>query len=239
LLDSDIEELQKSLEADAPEEELEELEKSVGDDDADTDDESEGSEEDSEDDEDADDSDDEDNEDSEEEEEMEKSVGSDLRKSLADDHGQAFEVSDFLTALVDEMGFGMEGLQKSLTHMTKQQVAIVKSLTTVAQVVQDMAMKVEGLESENAELRKSLDTIAERPVGRKSVVNQREVQTLQKSIDTPANGAPLTRKAIGDILMKSFEAGELNGGEIARFEGGVGLDKLNLPPRLKNELGLK
>jgi hypothetical protein len=76
----------------------------------------------------------------------------------------------------------------------------------------------------------------ERPVGRKSMVNQREVQTLQKSMDA---GRPLTRKQAGDILMKSFEAGEINGSEIARFEAGVPLERLNLPSKVKSELGLQ
>lgn len=241
LLDTDLEELQKSLELEDGEEE-EELEKSVGGDDeggADEDDNEGGSEEDEEDgEEDGEDEGEEDEED-EEDEDVEKSVGSELRKSLADEHGQAFEVSDFLTSLVDEVGFGMEGLQKSMTHMTKQQAVIVKSLTSLVTVVQETAQQLEEVKAENAELRKSLGEVLERPVGRKSVVNQREVQTLQKSMGAGnGSGKPLTRQAVVEILTKSFESGEISGGAVTRFEGGVPLDRLNLPESVKSKLGL-
>lgn len=231
LLDSELEELQKSLEMD--DEEDEELVKSVDGDEDDTEDTDDDSE-----DEDSEDGDDDAEDGDEENEEVEKSTGSTLRKSLAEDHGQAFEVSDFLTSLVDEIGFSLEGVQKSMGHMTKQQATIVKSIMSLVQTQQDMAIKIEGLESENAELRKSLGEMLERPVGRKSVVNQREVTTLTKSMGNEGGGAPLTRRQVQEVLEKSFEKGELKGSEIARFEAGVSLERLNLPSSVKAQLGM-
>lgn len=245
LLDTNLEELQKSLQADESDEEGtedEELEKSVSTSDEDGDeDDTDNSEDESEDDGD-DDSDDEGDEGDDDEDD--KPQGSSLRKSLAESGNDAFEVSEFLTELTDKIGYSLEGLEKSLTNMTKQnhvvteqQGVIVKSLLSLGQVVQEMTQKVEGLEAENSELRKSLDTIAERPVGRKSVVNQREVQTLQKSIGSEP-GKPLTRREASEILTKSFEIGEINGTELVRFEGGVPLGELRLPVSVKSKLGL-
>lgn len=246
LLDADLEELQKSLdvtdeddeEMENGEEENEDLEKSNGGE-GDNGGSENGEEDDDEDvdDEDVDDEDDEDSEDGEEDEDMEKSIHSDLHKSLSEDHGQAFEVSDWLSALVDELGFGMEGIQKSMTHMTKQQGVITKSLMTAVQVIQDLSQRVEGQDATIETLQKSLNDVLERPIGRKSVVNQREVHTLTKSMGYEG-GRELTKTEIGEILQKSFEAGELNGSEVVRYESGVPLDKLNLTPQVKSKLGL-
>lgn len=235
LLDSDLEELRKSMELDSDEDqdqedyeegEGEELEKSMDEDDSSSeeDEDEEGSE--SEDD-------DEDGEDG-----MEKSMRTELSKSLADEHGQAFEVSDFLTSLVDEIGFGLEGMEKSIMGVTKQNNAIVKSLETFGSVMQQALNKIESLEADNAELQKSLGAVLNRPVGRKGVVNQREVQTLSKSLSGDEQPKRLNRKQIDDILMKSFDAGEIQGSVITRFEGGVPLNQLNLPDHLQKSLGL-
>ena len=245
LLDTELEELQKSLELEDDEAE-EELQKSAG---ADDDSEDDSNDEDMNDDEDTDDEDsdadddeDADDEDSDEDddEDVEKSFGSSLRKSLSEEHGQAqaFEVSEFLTALVDELGYGMEGLQKSLMHMTKQQRTIVKSLSTVVTALQEVAQRMETLEAENEDLRKSLGEVLNRPIGRKSVVNQREVTTITKSMGTAEQGKPMTKVQVMEILEKSFEAGELSGSEVIRFNNGVPLEKLNLPPSVKAKLGL-
>ena len=237
LLDTDLEELKKSLELDEEDDlELEEeLNKSMdGDQDSDdSEDEDDAEDEDTEED-DSDEDEDEDG-DSDEDEEVEKSYKTELTKSLAKEHGQAFEVSDFLTALTDEIGFGLEGLQKSLGHVTKQQNAIVKTLASMGELVKSLAGELQQVRAENAELRKSLGDVLERPVGRKSVVNQREVTTLTKSMGA---GQPLTRAQVEDVLVKSFEAGELNGSEVIRWNAGVPLEQLNLPDSVKSKLGL-
>jgi hypothetical protein len=233
LLDSDLDELQKSLEMDdeTSEEETEELNKSHGEKEDDSED------TDSDDDSDNDDSDDDEEED--DDEEMEKSASSELRKSLEEDHGQAFEVTEFLGAWVDEVGFNLEGLQKSMGNMTKQQTVLVKSLASVVTVVREMTQQLEEVKTENVELRKSLGEVLERPVGRKSVVNNREATTLTKSLGDEGNGKPLNRKQTQDVLEKSFEKGDLKGSEIARFEAGVPLNRLNLPESVKTQLGME
>lgn len=238
LLDTDLEELQKSLEADSDgdvneeeyvDEEEENIEKSqsAGDDEPADDGEGEG----------ADEGDDE-GADEDKDEQVEKSYRTDLSKSLADSgHEHAFEVSDFLADLTDEIGFTLNGFEKSMGNMTKTQHAIVKAITTMGDMMKSMASENASLHGEVGELRKSLDGVMNRPVGRKGVVNQREVQTLQKSLDGQG-GAPRSRAEIGEILMKSFEAGEIPGSHISRFEAGTPLDSMDLPDTLKSKLGL-
>lgn len=157
-----------------------------------------------------------------------------LSKSLASEHPQAFEVSDFLVTLTDEIGFGLEGLEKSMNFMRKQNKQLVKSITSMMEVVQELTERVEELQADNETLKKSLEDIVNRPVGRKSVVTQKERATVQKSVET----APLSHAETLKILMKSFEAGEVKGSEIARYEAGVPLERLNLPESLKERLGI-
>lgn len=234
LLDTDLEELQKSLEMDDEELEEEELVKSQngdGGDDGDEEDEDNG---------------DDGNEDDEEDEEIEKSLKTDFAKSLAKEPGtaQAFDVSDFLASIADEIGFSMDGFNKSLSHVTKQQAATVQVLTSVGELMKSLSNELKEVKADNAELQKSLSEVLQRPVGRKSVVNQREVQTITKSMGG-ANGndggeKPLTRGRVLEVLNKSFDAGNMKlGSEIMRFEAGVSVDKLNLPESVKTELGLQ
>lgn len=237
LLDADLEELKKSLELDSEEnqdeedQEDEELTKSI---EEDGDDSSEGGESDGE---------DGDEDEEGDDEEMEKSVeGSELRKSLAQDHSQAFEVSDFLSSIADEIGFAMEGMEKSIMGVSKTQNTLVKALTSFGDVIQKAVDKIENLETRNEELEKSLTAILQRPVGRKGVVNQREVQTLTKSLGDQGQPVKLTRKQVLDALEKSFDAGEIAGSVITRFEGGVPLSQLQqegkLPETLQKSIGL-
>jgi hypothetical protein len=240
LLDTDLEELRKSLEVE--DEEENELLKSKNKEDSEEGDEEEGSEEGDDEEEGSEEGDDEEEgseEGDDEEEGTEKSLKSDFAKSLAaqEENAKALEVSDFLSNLVDEVGFQMDGFSKSMTYVTKQQSAITKALMSVGELIKGLSDKVESLEAENGELQKSLNGLLERPVGRKSVVSTREAVTLQKSMGSEGV-KPATQAQIGAVLMKSFEAGELAGSEVARFEAGVSLDKLRLPASVKQELGL-
>jgi uncharacterized protein YoxC len=216
LLDSDLEELQKSIAADNEDEQEDDEEENESDED-------QSSEDDNEDDDHEEEGDNEDDEDSE-------AGTSTLRKSLAESgQGQAFEVSDFLTAIADEIGFGLEGVEKSMMSVTKQNNAIVKSLATFGDVMQkamatieEQAEKIDGLE-------KSLSEVMSRPVGRKGVVNQREVQTLSKSLNNGGQ-APrnLTREKVSDVLVKSAVDGDIPYSAVSRFEAGVPLQSLGL-----------
>lgn len=244
LLDADLEELQKSLEADneddqdvneddyQDEDENEEVEKAL---DTDGDEGDEGEPEGDEDDEEGEPEGDEEGD--EEGEEVEKSFRTDLSKSLSNEHKQAFEVSDFLLNLTDEIGYSLEGMEKSIMSVAKSNNAIVKSLATFGSVMQSALSKIEALEAQNEDLQKSLSDVMNRPVGRKGVVNQREVQTLSKSLGSQGQ-APRNRKEVEDLLMKSFEAGEIPGSVITRFEAGTPLQNMNLPDNLKKSLGL-
>lgn len=217
LLDTDLEELQKSIAAEDTEDEQEDDEEEGSYDDEDQSSEDDDHEE------------GDDDEDEEGSDEPEAPEGSNLRKSLSEEHGQAFEVSDFLTSLADEFGFGVEGIEKSMMNMTKQNNAIIKSLATFGSVMQQAMTKIDTLEAQNEELTKSLSEVMNRPVGRKGVVNQREVQTLSKSLN---NGGPapvrLTREKISDILVKSAVAGDIPNSAVSRFEAGVPLQSLGL-----------
>lgn len=240
LLDESLEELEKSLQADFEDDfeddEEDDLNKSMNEDDDDEDDNKDDSKDDENDD------DDEDDKKDDKKDDLKKSIKSGFAKSLAEDEGtaKAFEVSDFLVGLSDEVGFHFDGFEKSLMATRKQNDAISKSLLSVAELVKSLSQEVTGLKDENEDLKKSLDEVLNRPVGRRSVVNNREVQTLTKSIDgagggTPS-GKPRTRGEVVDILLKSMDAGEIGGSEIARFEGGVPLDKLGLPQSVISKL---
>ena len=223
LLDEDLEELQKSLDFDN-EGDDDELEKSI---DNDEEDENENEDEGDEGDEDDD-------------EDVEKSLTrTDFAKSFGEqnDNAQALEVSDFLSNLVDEIGFHMDGFEKSLGANRKQTVAVVNAVSTMAELVKSLTEEVQSVKEQHAELQKSFDQVASLPVGRRSVVNNREIQTLNKSMGAGGAGQPLSRMQIGNILMKSFEAGEITGSQITRFEAGVTPDRLDIPVTLKQQLG--
>lgn len=227
LLDTDLEELKKSLEMEDEDfEDDEELEKSMDEEDEYVEeDEDEGDDEDE-------------DEDDEDDEDMEKSFKTDLSKSLAENgHQKAFEVSDFLADLTDELGFALSGLEKSMTNVTKQQNAIIKAITTMGDMMKSFQEEIAQLREENEELNKSLSEVMNRPVGRKGVVSQREVQTLSKSMGA-TQPKRLTRSQIIDELVKSFEAGEIPGSTITRFEAGTPLTQLNLPEHLQKSFGL-
>lgn len=236
LLDTDLEELEKSLLADGEDLEEEELEKSMSDDDDDNTSEEEDEDEDD------DDNDDEDDED--DDEKTEKSLKTDFAKSFAGsspENAQALDVSGFLTNIVDELGFSVDGLNKSLSHVAKQQAATVGALSTIGTLVKSLMSELSEVRADNAELQKSLGEVLQRPVGRKSVVNQREVQTLTKSMSANEGGEKprLTRGRVLEVLNKSFDAGNMAiGTEIMRFEGGVAVDGLKLPDSIKKELGM-
>lgn len=248
LLDADLEELQKSLEMEDDEallNEDDELEKAIDpDQDGDDDQDDEGHDDDQDDDEkddddQEDDGDDEGDEDDEEEDDDDQKGGkSKLSKSLATDHGQgkAFEVSDFLTAISDEIGFSLEGIEKSMMGVTKQQGTLIKAISTMGEMMKSFESKIESLQEENEALSKSLNDIMERPVGRKGVVNQREVQTLSKSLNDGQQPKRLNKEQITDELVKSFAAGEIAGSVVSRFEAGVPLNQLKLPDHVRNRI---
>ena len=226
LLDADLEELRKSLKLDT--EDDEELVKSSNKDEDDEKDEDDGDDESS------------DEDDGDEDDEMkDKSLQMDFRKSFAasEENAQALEVSDFLSNMVDELGYSMDGLSKSLGVVSKQQVTMTKALMGAFDIIKSLTEKVEAMQTDNEELKKSLDGVMNLPIGRKGAVSQREVTTLSKSIEGDKGG--LTRRQAGDILMKSFDAKLIPGSAVTRFEAGTPLQNLGLPDSVKAELGMQ
>lgn len=242
ILDAELEELKKALELDADSTLMKSTSEADNEDDEDEDDEDE--EDDEEDDEEGDEE-DEDNEDEDEEDEEdeddedednEDEDGSKLTKGLAGKgHRAAFEVSDFLRDITDSIGYSIEGLEKSLVHMNKQNTSTATALIAVGDLVKSLSEAVDGLAKDNAELKASLESVLSTPVGRKGVVNSREVQTLSKSVGSK-QPTKKSRNEIGEILFKSFEAGLIKGSEVARYEAGVSLDKLALPQSVIEEI---
>ncbi|MGF6354063.1 hypothetical protein ABIE27_001973 [Paenibacillus sp. 4624] len=115
------------------------------------------------------------------------------------------------------------GLEKSLTLLIKKQgedSVLIKSLET----------KLDSLSAENVELRKSLN----QPQQRQSVLGQRDLNTIAR----PEGGKEMTKQEVLGVLEKSFEAGELAGSEVIRFETGTPLERLALPATVKTQLGL-
>jgi hypothetical protein len=243
------EKMAKSALASLLDTDLEELEKSLNEDKGDEDDNSEGGEEEGKGNEDEDggeggdnddDDDDKDGEGTEDDDDTEKSLKTDFAKSLAanEENREALEVSEFLSNLADEIGYSIETLTKSLTGVANQQTAVVKALASVGQLIKGLTEKVEGMEAENTELKKSLDELAQKPVGRKSVVSTKEIQTITKSMGQENNKGQLTKAQAMDILMKSFDAGEIPGMTVSRYEAGVPLTSLGLPDGVKTKLGM-
>ena len=237
LLDLDLEELQKSLnnENDSENEELvKSTDKETSEEDKNEEDEEDSKEED---DKEEDDKEEDDKEEDDDKPFAKKSLQTDFAKSLASnaENKDAFEVSDFLTNLVDEVGYSIDGFAKSMSLNAKNQGAIVKSLVSFGDLVKSLVEKMEDLKSDNEDLKKSLNEVLAQPVGRRSAVSTREIATVQKSADTKN---ALNRIQISDILMKSFEAGEITGMTVSRFEAGNTVDSLNLPQSVLTKLGL-
>lgn len=232
ILDEDLEELQKSLELDSEEqaeldfEDDEDLEKGFGDDEDDEDEEKGDGDKDEED----------------EEDEVEKSFSSEnsFTKSFTEvpENAEALEVSDFLANLVDEVGMHMNGFEKSMQAQRKQSTTLIKAVHSMGELMKSLANELAEVRADNEELKKSLEDTLSRPVGRRSVVTSREANTLEKSMQSQAKQSIGTHAEIGEILFKAFEAGEIQGSEIARFEAGVPLDKLALTSGLRKSFGL-
>jgi hypothetical protein len=237
LLDTELEELKKSIEADEDEstsedEDEDELEKSVDAEDEESSEDDESEEGDGE---------EEGDEDEDEGEEVEKTLGkTNLSKSLAmdEDNANAMEVSDFLSNFVDEVGYHFDGFEKSMGSMRKQSNVIASTLVGVVELTKSLVAEVKDLRSHNENLEKSLGEALNRPVGRRGVVNNRELQTLSKSMNEGAQPQVMNRNQVMEVLEKSFEAGDLNGSVITKFEAGVPLNQLALPQSVKASLGL-
>lgn len=151
--------------------------------------------------------------DDEDEEADDESVEKSFQDTLLEDDTieKALEVSDFLESLVGTLNDSLGGLQKSLGQSMTAQRTINQSLVDT---LQTMAERMEAQEN----LIKSLqDTIASQPVGRKAVVNGRELQTLAKSMDAP-QPQKLSKSQVIDLLVQGVEQGKIHPLEVTKFE---------------------
>ncbi|WP_017814461.1 hypothetical protein [Paenibacillus shenyangensis] len=123
----------------------------------------------------------------------------------------------------NEVAIALAGISKSMTQIIKQNgetQELVKSLTE----------ENSTLKTEVEELRKSLD----QPQMRKSYTGPRD----QQGITRPEDSAQKSREEVLAILEKSFEAGDLSGNEVIRYESGTPISHLNLPASVKEKLGV-
>ena len=178
--------------------------------------------------------------DEEEEEEVQKSFTESLKEEDAVE--KAFEVSEFLEIIAEGIGEHIDGfgsrLEKSLSTQNEVIGMIAKTLTATADVIKSLGSELAEQKMLVKSLSEQVEELAQQPVGRKSVVNAREVQTLQKSFGVRDNGgqAPalrLTKPVVVDMLVKSFEKGEISGNVVTVFETSG-----YLPPEVRQRLGL-
>lgn len=128
-----------------------------------------------------------------------------------------------------EISAQLGGLEKSLTQIIKQNGEVAELVKSISTQNTALTTQNETLTAEVEELRKSLN----QPQMRKSVTTN--TQTIARP---STDGKELSRQEVLEVLDKSFEAGDLNGSEVIRFENGVSLDQLNLPAALKEKLGV-
>jgi hypothetical protein len=163
-------------------------------------------------------------EEADEDDESEKSFADDLIKSHADVPA-ALEVSDFLEALVTQLGDTVDGfsatLSKSLDTQKSFNISLAKSLGVVGQVVKGLVEENTTLKAQMTEVHDLLKSLTEAPTGRRAVVNTREIQTLRKSIggqQDAQSGSGLTPAQISDKLVEAAVAGKIDSAEVTRYE---------------------
>lgn len=234
-LDDSLEELKKSIQGDEAfeEEDTEEVEKAIEEDVEeveDSEDEVEKSIDDEEDEE-------VDEEVDEEDEEVEKS----FRDALEDDEEfeKALEVSELLETLVDALTGSLNGvnntLSKSLNSQEGVNKALLQSLESSNSVIKSLTEKIDAQADMMKSMQTTMDEILSQPVGRKAVVNGRELHTVNKGtgMNKSMDSKPLTKGQIVDVLVKAVEKGDLEPMAVTKFEV-TG----ELPAHVKESLGL-
>lgn len=209
-LDSDLEELEKSI----GQRDEDDLKKSMegGGDQGEND---EGYEEDDNDNEDNDGDDseeDNDNEDGEKETE-----GDGTEKSLQNE----FDVTEWLDTFMSQMSGGFDDLSKSIGAVSGRQDQVARVVVGLGRAMQEQQKMINGLRKSLTAQVAETEKLASQPVGRKGVVDQRERRTLNKSL-TDSEGADtgrtLPKSQIADELYKSWEKGDIHEDVVAAFE---------------------
>ena len=160
-----------------------------------------------------------DDEDDEEYEDDDEDEDEDSKKSFKDDFlGQdeiiekALEVSEFLEILVDTIGTKIDGF-------TKQSDLLGRTLFATGKLIKSMNAKLEEQDEFIKSLQDSIDEISNQPIGRKSIINAREVTTISKSLEKNNEiKKQLTKGQIVDLLVKSVEKGEIEPLDVTRYE---------------------
>ena len=219
LLDGDLDAIRKAISGESDEDEDEEGKKKKGEED-DEDADNEGGESDG-------------DADNMGDEGADKAITSDLKKSLETTQKEVFDVSDFLSDLTNEIGMSLDGMEKSIAQSTKKTDVLLKSIGTLLEVAKTQQANID-------DLRKSIETMAGQPVGRRSMVSQKDVQTMTKGLDADGGERKIpTRREFMAKLFKGLDAGAIRGDMITRFEGGVPVEKLGLTTDEKQYLGLE
>lgn len=144
---------------------------------------------------------------------------------------KAVEVSDFLSDLVDQVGFALDRIEKSVKERLAEMEKSIESVKVFnSKLAKSLKMSFEAMDGGIEDLRKSFDTIADAPAhGRKSVT------TLEKSFgengETKAPKKADVLNAMQMALEKSVEG--ITSMDIVRYEA-TG----DMPPHVAKVLGL-
>lgn len=143
------------------------------------------------------------------------------------------KLTNLVKSFSTEANDRFETIQKSMEQLSDQNQALNKSVAATMEVIKALNEQVVELKRENSTLSKSLEDLLNRPLGRKSVVSQREVQTIQKSV------TDLSRTRVDEVLLKAFENGEIDDRTILKYNAGnTPLHRLDLPESVKHKLGI-
>ncbi len=150
----------------------------------------------------------------------EKSLDNDLMKSLGDETLQAIEISDVLDDLVKSLDTITTGVTTRLQGFEENQETLLKSLGTIGKALlastkreAEMLDLIKGLESQVVEL-------GAKPIGRKGVTSQAEVQTVTRQGGTPQINNELTKSQQLDLLVGAYQEGKVPMTAVTAFEQG-------------------
>src|SRR5690606_26320262 len=133
-----------------------------------------------------------------------------------------------------EMSEQFDIVKKSLADLADKNQLLADSMVSALSAFKSLSVQLDELKAKQDTLSKSIDDVLNQPLGRKSVVSQREVQTLRKSTNEPLSSAQ-----VDEILLKAYENKEIDANVILQYNAGnVPLEQLNLPESVKQRLGI-
>lgn len=181
------------------------------------------------------------NDDNDEDDEDYKDITDDgvqksFKTSLTEDDDtieKALEVSDFLDTLVDTLTESIDGFNSELRKSLGQNDTIIKSLKTTAEVTKALAEEVKENRDLIKSLQNSIEEWANQPIGRRSVLNKRDLKTINKSQGDNNKGETLTKSQILDKLVEASLENKIDPIWVTKFETGA-----ILPDSIQKAIGL-